>query len=147
MSLESVNRLADLTGRDRATVTRRLASLTPTPGPKNSLLYDSRDALPLLIDPPTTTAERLDLSHERAYLARRQRELTELKIEATRRELIPATEVQDFLVRAFAAFRAHLLGLPHRLAVECAGGQYHEIVSTAERITHEALNELSELEP
>lgn len=146
MSLESVNRLAELTGRDRATVARRLSSLVATPGPKNAQLYESRDALPLLVESPPTAGDRLSLEQERAMLARRQRELAELKIEKERGHLIPAETVEAFVTRVLGAFRSRLLALPHRLASSCENRDYTEVERRATDLVHEALNDLAELE-
>ena len=41
----SINELADLTGHDRRTITRRLEKFTYTEGPKGAHLYESRHAL------------------------------------------------------------------------------------------------------
>jgi hypothetical protein len=45
---QSVSELSHLTGMDRRRIRRCLADLPAEPGPKNSLLYESTQALPLL---------------------------------------------------------------------------------------------------
>lgn len=118
MSLESVNRLAELTGRDRATVARRLAGLVATPGPKNAQLYESRDALPLLVEPATAGADRLSLEQERAALARAQREKTELAIAREQGQLIPIELASRLIGTAFAEVRAGLMSQHNTIAAE-----------------------------
>jgi len=49
MSLESVTRLAELTGRDRTTIKDRLRDIEPVPKGK-ALLYESKNVLPLIYD-------------------------------------------------------------------------------------------------
>ncbi len=45
MPLLSINQLSELTGKDRRTVKTRTSGLKSQPGPKASLLFESKDAL------------------------------------------------------------------------------------------------------
>ena len=139
----SILELATLTGRDRATVKRRLSHLVPQDGPKAAKLYDARDALPLLVDPPAN-GEQLDLAQERAALARSQRLLVDLRIERERGALVPADAAGRAISRVLAVFRQRLLNLPYRLAAECAGQEYAVLHQRAETLVHEALSELAD---
>lgn len=49
MSLESINRFVELTGRTSRTIKNRLKTLTPVKK-GNACLYESREALPLIFD-------------------------------------------------------------------------------------------------
>ena len=62
MSLESTNRLSELTGMDVRTIKRRLATLQPTVQGR-AHTYESRDALPLLYGAQDSAA--FDLNQER----------------------------------------------------------------------------------
>ena len=79
----SINELADLTGRDRRTITKRLASLAPKPGPKGAHLYNSASALVMIYvadtEGNTLDDARKELALEQAALARVNRENAERK--------------------------------------------------------------------
>lgn len=74
----SINELADLTGKDRRTITQRLEQLDYEDGPKGAHLYDSRRALALIYG-PVSSGKSLDQAKteqalESAQLARVRRE-------------------------------------------------------------------------
>lgn len=115
--LVSMNYLAELTGKDRRAVARRLANLPTTPGPKNSKQVDSRQALELLYGGMADGAN-LDPSRERALLDRERRRQLELTNGRLEHELIPAGEVAAAWSQNVAIAKGRLLSLPSRVSGE-----------------------------
>ena len=79
--LKSLNEIANWTGIDRRTVGKRLESLEPVKGEGRAMLYETRQALPLLY---LENGERLDPGQELARLnaaRRRQIEMANEKAE------------------------------------------------------------------
>lgn len=137
--LKSVNQLSELTGQDRRTINRRLKSLTPQKQGRANL-YESTEALPLLYG-----VERegpvLDLSQERAGLAREQRLVAEIRRKEASGELIPAQIVVELGAALVAAARSKLLGIHSKIR-----SRYPElspdIPDDFEQLIIEALSEL-----
>ena len=79
----SINELADLTGHDRRTITRRLEKFTYTEGPKGAHLYESRHALAAIYvqenEGKTFDQARTEQALESAALTRVRREEVEKK--------------------------------------------------------------------
>jgi hypothetical protein len=77
----SINQLADMTGKDRRTITTRLAKLPHTLGPKQAHLYPSAAALALIYgadaEGKSLEEARTELALEQAGLARVRREEAE----------------------------------------------------------------------
>ncbi len=143
MSFENISRLADLTGRSRATVVKLLAPLTPVIEGK-AHLYETRDALPLIYEIDTGGAANFDLTAERARLAFHQANEKELQVKQLQGDLIPADAVLEEWQKMLSSMRSKLLSIPGKTAhLVIAAEKYQE----AERILrvqiHEALMELS----
>lgn len=91
--------------------------------------------------------EQLNLSVERARLARVQTSKAELEVAARQRELLPADEVRRVVGGAFHAVRVRLLALGRSVAERCllAGTQgAAAIQAVIDDAVHEALAELAE---
>lgn len=142
MSLESVSRLADLTGRAKETVSKavKAAGLTPIVRGK-AHLYESREVIPLLFD--ALDAEQLDLTKERARLAHHQANRTQLEEDALRGRLVPIEDVERNWSEMIAAARAKLLALPQRIAqIAIAGTTIRDIEQSCRDEIYGALSEL-----
>ena len=86
----------------------------------------------------------LDLTSERARLARAQSEKVEMQNLEMRGELIPAGAVEAKWTEMAAAMRAKLLALPTRIAsVALAATSLREVEDQARTEVFAALNELS----
>ena len=109
-------------GIDRRTVKKRLEELTPKKVGR-AYNYNSTEALPAIYanaqpdprmkDPDTA---RLDYDVEKARLAKEKADAQELKNAATRRELVPVSEVADAWGRIVTGIRNQFLALPNRVA-------------------------------
>ena len=148
MSLESVNRLAELTGVDRRTINKRLKDMQPTKDGRANL-YPSELALPLILqvelggDDGEPSHKKLD--REKARLTELQADKADLEVKRMAGDLIPATEVVEFVSRMIANARARFLALPTKAAPEVV---LTDDVNTAKAILEgfakEALAELAE---
>jgi phage terminase Nu1 subunit (DNA packaging protein) len=115
----SISQLSEITGIDRRTISRRLQPLEPEITGR-SHLYETVTALPLIYGHMAEDGS-LDLSQERAALARAQRELTELKTAQQQNELVPAAEVEKQAHAAATTVRDTFLALPGRVAGQMVG--------------------------
>ena len=141
MTMESISRLADLSGKSRATVVKRLQPLKSTPdGP--SLLYESQEALPLIFG--LDKQSDLELSAERARLAHHQANKTSLEEASMREALIPADEVQEAWEGMIANARSSLLALPSKSAhLVMAADSFPQVEEILKDQVYEALDELA----
>jgi phage terminase Nu1 subunit (DNA packaging protein) len=88
-------------------------------------------------------ASNMDLSKERARLARQQTEAVALKNAATRGDLIPVSVVKRSAGIIVAAFRERVLSIPGKIAAACEMRSRGEIEEIVRDEIHEALDELS----
>jgi len=140
MSLESISRISELTGKGSRTIKSRLDTLTPVQDGK-ALKYETKEALPLLYGLDTQGA--FDLEQERARLAHHQANNEALKEEVAKKNLIPAEEVLNNWINLVARFKAKMLAIPSKSAHRCAQStDHHEIESVLKSAITEALNEL-----
>lgn len=85
----------------------------------------------------------LDLTEERAKLARAQTEEKELKNAVLRNELIPADDVLDHWAQQVVKTKTHLRALPHQVKSEVPHLTVEE-VECVKRLVERALNELAD---
>ena len=140
--LVSINKLAELTGKSRNTIRKRLAPLLSESDSQTvAHALDSARALALIFG---EGAEGLDPAQERALLDRTRRELAELDLDTRRGHLIAAETVSQKWDSIAANIRAKLLNLPGRLTTTAYGtstpGEHEQI---AKRLIHECLSELA----
>ena len=112
----SINELANMTGRDRRTVARRLESLPSKPGANRAKLYDTRAALQRIIAPTGADGEQLDPAQEKAALDRARRELVELDVQRRRRDLVEVEAVISAWSTQVQIAKSRMMALPARLA-------------------------------
>lgn len=140
----TINQLSMLTGSSYRTIKRRLAEISPTRVTGNSTFYDPRQALPAIFLNAEPSGEALDLSAERARLAKVQADRQALLLERERGNLVDVEAVGEVWGGFMAVARTRLLQLPYA----CAQGVPIDIrartFAEAERIVHDALEELSQ---
>ena len=73
----------------------------------------------------------LDAAQEQALYSRAKRELVQLELEHKRGELIPADEIETFIVGLLSMVRTRLLSIPTKAAPEAHGS---ESIAECERI-------------
>lgn len=140
LSRLSITQLGELTGRARETIRKRLNGLKPVAKDGKTIWYAPREALPLLFK-----KGGLDLTDERARLAKEQADAQELKNAISRGDLVlpDATDHATIALATAISARFQALGtrLAPTLAAEGKAAGCQEIVDEAVR---QALLELAE---
>jgi phage terminase Nu1 subunit (DNA packaging protein) len=111
LSQLSITQLADLTGRDADTIRKRLDGIEPAKVDGRTRWYRTREALPRIY-------EALDLSAERARLAREQADAKAMENAVSRGELIPKPDVETAMLAVTSPIALKLDGLPSKAAPE-----------------------------
>jgi phage terminase Nu1 subunit (DNA packaging protein) len=140
--LVTLEGLARITGRTYRTIRDRLSVLEPVKRSTRGIFYDSRKALALIYDDGGRDPEGLDLSRERAALARMQRRKLEIEVARLRGKLVPVEQVGRALEFLAVTFRSRLLALPRKLALQIAPGNPREAESKIETEARAILEEL-----
>jgi phage terminase Nu1 subunit (DNA packaging protein) len=140
----SVNKISDLTGQDRRRV-KRIAEAALTPEVQGrSHLYETCELIPLLFD-SSGYEQHLDLTQERAWLAKVQRERAEIELQKARGDVVDVNEITEAMAAAIGAARAQLLGLPHKLAPQLVAiTDPGEAFNLLQATVHDALTELAD---
>lgn len=123
LSRLNLNKLVEITGMTSRTIKKRLGGLDPVEKDGRSLLYLTKEALPLIYCPDDfdDEIEKLDLTQERALLAREQRIAQTLKNEETKRNLIPLDLAISLIVAQNLAIKSALRGLPSKAKTKIPG--------------------------
>lgn len=95
-------RLAELTGKARATIRKWLANTPHEKGPHKARLYESKVALEILYRGEPESGETLSLHEEQRLLTKARREEIGLNMEVVRKERIPLDEITAINDRAFS---------------------------------------------
>lgn len=141
MSLESISRFAELTGKAPRTIKPLILALQPVIDGR-SHLYETRDALPLIYG--TDSDKTYVLEEERARLAHHQANNEALKEAENRGDLIRSDDVRELLNNMIMATKAKLLALPHRMISQViAAESTKEIEETLKSEVHVILKELA----
>jgi hypothetical protein len=99
--LLSINKLSELTGRDRRTITKQLEDLHFVDGEKGSHLYESSEAFSLIY-----RVDNLDAAKAKQALSAAS--LNKIKEEVLRKERVPLQLVMDEVDSVFQAMAAIL---------------------------------------
>jgi phage terminase Nu1 subunit (DNA packaging protein) len=113
----SINQLSILTGRDRATITKKLAVLEVRQVGR-AKMYDAQKALPVIYgladEDPSQIKERILKEELRERTARADK--LETEVAKTRGQLVAIEDVTKEVAKQFTRVRAAILSLPSRLA-------------------------------
>ncbi len=143
--LVNIDHIVDLTGSTRRTVVKRCINLTRVAGEGRSILYESKDALPLMFGVGLKNSDKVTLESERTRLASAQATKTELEVEVIKENLIPANQVREVVDAMVTNFRAKMLSLPSKAAHAVLPLADHaEAEDVLREYIREALLELSE---
>jgi phage terminase Nu1 subunit (DNA packaging protein) len=125
----------------KETASKRLkeAGVEPVRQDGRTIYYDPREAVPVLLG-----VEKLDLSAERARLAKEQADAQQMKNAELRGEMVLGSEVEVFLAGLFSAVRMKVLAVPAKAAPEAHGaGSIAETESVIRGFLVETLETLS----
>jgi phage terminase Nu1 subunit (DNA packaging protein) len=135
--------LAEAFGVARSAVTAWVRRGCPHQKRGRQYVFVLRDVLAWKEEQRRLAAEDLELTQERARLARAQTEKTELEVRRLKGELIPRQEVERAWGNMIAAFRARMVAIPTKLAPRVSGATPVEAKALLEEAIHEALAELA----
>lgn len=141
--LLSISELADLTGRDRKDVSRKLEPLSHQAGPKNAKLYDSVEALELLFEARSSNELQRQIDEANLEVARRRAQKLAIENKVKEGLLVHIEDIAAVVEREYAAVRAGFLALGNRLAKDLMALQTP--VAIKNRIDSEVNAVLSEL--
>lgn len=134
----TINKLHEITGKDRRTIKKRLVDL-----PSTSEGYDSVEALPLIYQ--LNAGERLDIQQELASLNQARRKKLEIETAKLEGNLIDADEVIRHWMDMITNAKTKLLALPQALAHQVlVVDSYGEAEALLKKSIYEALHELSQ---
>ena len=140
LSRLSITQLHELTGRARATIRRRLEDLEPTARDGRTVWYAPREALPLLFG-----IGGLDLTAERARLAKEQADGQELKNALARADLVLPDAMDRATIALATAVSSRLQAIGTRTAPALAAeGKVAGCQKIVDEAVAQALLELSE---
>lgn len=114
----------------------------PAPGKRGAPRYDVAAILAWREDRQAKSKPTLDLTTERAALARVQRLLTQVKLRQAKGELIRASEAAVVQQAIAGAVKTSLLAVPRRAVLAGLPGEHEALVK---RLIVEALRELAEV--
>jgi len=141
--LVNIDTLTKLTGSTRRTILNKTTDLTRTTGTGRELLFESKDALPLIIKGRKESDKTLE--SERTRLASAQAEKTELEVEVIKGNLIPSESVEAVVNNMISSFRSKMLSLPTKAAPSVVQmADTSEAEELLREYVYEALTELSE---
>ena len=142
LSQLSIEQLATVTGRDRRTVTSRLKGLDPVSLEGREKRYEAPAALKRIY-----LGDDWDLDRARARLAKEQGDKIARENALARGEIVPASEVEGWMVQLFSSFMQRIRALPAKAAPEAHGSEtIAQCESVLRRHTDEALEEISAAE-
>jgi len=140
------NHAAELLGIDHRTTRRRVnkACLQPTRRNGRQLLFNSAELLPVVLGAVDDCDGRLDLSQERAKLAKVQTQKYELELEVLRGKLVDVSAITEQFGAIVSSYRSVMISLPVRMvsAIEAAD-TLHEKEQAARAMLFEALDVLA----
>lgn len=126
----SISRIAELTGKDRRTVTKRLAILRPVETTKGAKKYEASEALKCVFAPDIEDEIRLKISaestpdHAGGYdgtvddnrIKRAKAEKLELELSERKGELIAVDQIVREVEKEYEFVRTNLLTVPSKAA-------------------------------
>jgi phage terminase Nu1 subunit (DNA packaging protein) len=142
-SLLSLREIEDLTGFGFKRIKKKMGHLKPQKIEGTIHYYDTKEVLPLLYSNVEKTKNLLQLDQERAKLASKQAERTEIIIQQMRGELIPTAAISEALGKTFGAIRSKFLAMPSKTAMLLAGLTSTEIECVLKDNICDVLEELA----
>ena len=115
----NLRELEELTGFTFKTLKKKLYGIAPAKKDTHGNFYALKEILPSLY--LTKDDGSLNLSEERARLAKAQAEKTEYELGRMKEELLPANDIETLWVKYIVNVRSKLLLLPKKLAKELKG--------------------------
>lgn len=142
----TLNHVSELLNISYRVIRRRVsaASLQPVNRDGRKAFYESSDVIPVAMGVMDDEDGRLDLSQERAKLAKVQTQRYELELQTLQRQLIRVEDIIAQYGAVVAEYRQKMLALPSKLVtvIEAEETQ-HTKVEAAKKLVYEALVSLA----
>lgn len=114
--------LSLISGVGERTIKMRLKNLQPVEGPTESVTYyDTKQALYIIFQLHDVNKNKLDLSDQRAKLAKAQTERQHMEIAKMKKEVVPLVDVTRVVEKEYSYVRAKILAIPSKLAQKLSG--------------------------
>lgn len=146
----SLTQLEELTGVTFKTLKKRLKNVEPVRKVRNTLLYESRDAMPAIyqVDSPDAwnlNKERAKLAAAQAKKAERDIKRADIEIAKLRGQLVNIQEFEAEYSRILTAFKDKVLAIPAKVCkVVTKCNEEPQNYKTLTDACYETLSELSQ---
>jgi hypothetical protein len=140
----SISQLSEITGKDRRTVSKRLAALVPQTTKGNAQLYSAPEAIETIF--VSDSVEGMDKKLIRVQLAIEEEKLQKIKIEngVSLKELVPVEDVAKAVEKEYSIVRSQIRALPSKMAKPLSMvTEPNEIYSRLQEAVDEVLLELT----
>lgn len=145
--LWTLSALAVELGRDRRSLARDLEGLDPDESSTQGKRVDRRWRMARVFDHLMQSSGDLDLSQERARLAKAQADKTEIENEVRAGRLVEISQVINDVGAMHIAFRSRVLAIPDAVGQLLDAETSRIVVPAIRCAVHEALAELSQYRP
>jgi len=139
----SLREIEDLTGFGFKRIKKKIGHLTPKKIDGTIHYYDAKEVLPLLYTETEKKETLLQLDQERAKLASKQAERTDIIIQQMRGELVESNALSEALSKTFGYIRSKFLSLPSKTAALLVGLTPNEIEMVLKDNICDVLEELA----
>lgn len=112
----SISQLSEVTGKDRRTISKRLASIQPHSDEGRAYKYDAAVALDLIFASDSVQGMDKQLLKAQLGLELGKQAKIEIEVAKLRGELIPLGEIVKAVEKEYANVRAQLRAIPSKLA-------------------------------
>jgi hypothetical protein len=139
----SVSQLSEVTGKDRRTITDRLAGVKAHSATGRAQYYDSHEVLPLIL--AAKTVANIEKKLQVVDLAKSEEQLRKLKLQNERLtgESVPIEDVARTVGREYAFVRSQIRSIPSRMAKPLSMvTDPQEVFNQLRDVVDEALSEL-----
>ena len=136
--------LTRITGKSYATIKKRLIMLPSVETIGREIIYNSKDALPMIYGADMIDDTAINFNVEKARTEMNRADKLEMENNVRRGELVERSEVLSGLQKSFAAVRAKMLAIPTKAApVIITLGEAKLAQSTLKKFIYDALDELT----
>ena len=146
MSLEflSISQLSEVTGKDRRTISKRLANLQSQVGPKNAQLYKASEAIELLLTPENAKGLERKLQQAELDEKRARAEKVQIEVARMRGELVSLEDVAKVVEKEYSIIRAQVRAIPSKMAKPLSmTSDPNEVHNKLAEVIDECLKELT----
>lgn len=136
----SINQLAELSNKDRATVRKRLKDVKPYKRSDRLVLYEGKKVLPILLEPTQTEL----IKREKLRTLRAKADELEMEVAKFKQEHCHINDIQKVVKSEYDRVRTRINSIPESVAEAISKTQdVNMIHSLLSNVTNNALIDLS----